>query len=173
MRFGLRSLVLLSLASGLAACGDDSNTNGGPGGSGDCTCSVTINEDTRELACGEASCVGNFDDDRWVTCTESGAVTGNRVCIQDQWDATKSTSFDCDGQQTCAPDTYCVVRAGEVPRQTECRPLPAGCTPPTSSDQWCDCLEPDAMTAGVCSGATGVTGCDVTDPRKTTMLCVD
>ena len=173
MRFLLRSLVLLSLASGLSACGDDSNTNGGPGGGGgDCTCSVTINEDSQELTCGQSMCVGYSGDDRWVTCKEGGPVIGNRLCIQDQWDETTSAEFDCDGRQTCAPDTYCVVRAGPEPRQTECRPIPAGCTPPTSDDQWCDCLEPDAISAGVCNGATGgLASCDVTNPRKTSVVC--
>lgn len=71
MRFWLQSFVLLSLASGLLACGDDSNTNG-PGGSGDCTCSVTIGSDTQDMVCGESSCLGPLDNDRWVTCTESG-----------------------------------------------------------------------------------------------------
>ncbi|MRG91829.1 hypothetical protein [Polyangium spumosum] len=175
MRFWLRSLVFFSLASGLAACGDDSNPNGNdPGGSGDCTCSVTIGEDTRELTCGEATCVGPSDDDRWATCGEGGPVIGDRLCIQDQWEATTSTSFDCDGRQTCAPDTYCVIRAGAEPRQTECRPIPTGCTPPTSGQQWCDCLEPDAMSAGICDGATGgLANCNVTDPRKTSVTCSD
>lgn len=169
MRFWLRSLVLLSLTSGLLACGDDSNN--GPGG--DCTCSVSIQDDARDLACGEAACIGPIDDDRWVTCGEGGSVIGNRLCIQDRWEATTSKSFDCDGRQTCAPDTYCVVRAGEPPRQTECRPLPAGCTPPANGSDYCDCLAPDALTAGICAGASYVNSCDYTDPRAMEVFCND
>ncbi|MDC3959485.1 hypothetical protein KEG38_36870 [Polyangium jinanense] len=172
MRFWLRSFVLLSLASGLLACGDDSDTNG-PGGSGDCTCSVTIQDDARDLACGESACVGPIDDDRWVTCGEGGPVIGNRLCILDRWEATTPKEHDCDGRQTCAPDTYCVVRAGEPPRQTECRPLPAGCTPTTNGSDFCDCLEPDAMMAGVCAGASYVNNCDYTDPRAMEVFCND
>ena len=172
----LRSMVLLSLASTLLACGETTPVTPGDGdsGPGDCTCTATVGDDTRELACGEATCVGPSGDDRWVTCSATGTLIGDRLCIQDRWDATTSAPFDCDGQQTCPADTYCVVRAGAEPRRTECRPIPTSCTPPASDQEFCDCLEPDAISADVCDGTTGgLAGCNIFDPRRTEVLCSD
>ena len=187
MRFDLRLIFAVTLFTSTIACSESSGGSGGGGGNassgsttatgssttsgGDCTCEVTIGEDTETLACGQSLCVGNFsDEERWATCTESGATLGEKSCIADQWADPKYVPFDCDGQETCPAGSYCVMRVGPVPRKTECRPLPSGCVHPTDANGLCDCLEKDALTSAICSGATDRSSCH-TDPEAPLLSC--
>ncbi len=187
MRFDLRPILAVTLFTTAIACSDGSGSSGGEGGGasggtttatgsgatsgGDCTCEVTIGDDTKQLVCGQSLCVGSSaDEERWATCTESGATLGNNSCIVDQWADPKFVSFDCDGQETCPAGSYCAMRVGPAPRETECRPLPADCLHPMDADQLCDCLEKDALTSAICSGATGYVSCQ-TDAAAPDLAC--
>ena len=183
MRFDLRPILAVTLFTSAVACSDGSGGSGGGGGGasggttttgsattsgGSCTCNVTIGDDTKKLVCGQSLCVGSTaDEERWATCTQSGATLGNNNCVADQWADPKFVSFVCDGQDTCPAGSYCAMRVGPEPRKTECRPLPSDCLHPKDADQLCDCLEKDALTSSICTGATGKLSCrtDVESPE--------
>lgn len=143
-------------------------------GGGACTCDVMFNGAMRTLDCGERTCIGDSEDDRLVTCTSGGAVLGERLCIQDQWDALESVAFDCGDNRECPAGTYCVLRYGPEPRRSECRAVPAACTPPRSAGQFCQCLEEDAINAEVCAGeGVETAGCAYDSPHAIEVGCHD
>ena len=167
--------TVLIVAVGLAACDPalsttDTGVVGADTRTSSCTCTATYNSAEDTFSCGTGSCFAAGD--RWAFCTATGELRwGTRNCVQDAYDDLGDTAFDCDGVATCPPGTYCAIRVGPVPRRTECRAVPTGCTPPLNARDYCACLYADAAMGAVCADTVGTVSCNVYQPRTASIAC--